>query len=63
MNKKNDKNMKDIRTEASLGWNDIMKIDQLRRESCGNNKNSHKRTLSTRIAESIQYIREIPENF
>ena len=63
MNKKNDKNMKDIRTEASLGWDDIMKIDRLRNKGCGRNKRSHKRAISTRIAECIQSIREIPENF
>ena len=52
MNKKNDKNMKDIRTEASLGWNDIKKRDR-----------PYKRTISIRVAECIQLIREIPENF
>jgi len=63
MKKNNDKNMKDIRIEASLGWNDIMKIDQLRNKGYGRNRNSHIRTTAARVAECVQSIREIPENF
>ena len=52
MKNDNDDKVKDIRLESALGWNDIKKRDQ-----------PYKRTISIRVAECIQSIREIPENF
>ena len=52
MKNDNDDKVKDIRLESALGWNDIKKRDQ-----------PYKRTISIRVAECIQLIREIPENF
>ena len=52
MKQNNDDKVKDIRHETALGWNDIKKSDR-----------HYKRIISTKIAECIQSIREIPENF
>ena len=52
MKQNNDDKVKDIRLESALGWNDIKKRDR-----------PYKRTISIRVAECIQSIREIPENF
>tara|TARA_Y100000296_G_C5116604_1_gene228075 strand:- start:497 stop:655 length:159 start_codon:yes stop_codon:yes gene_type:complete len=52
MKRDNDGKVKDIRYETALGWNDIKKRDR-----------PYKRTILIRVAECIQSIREIPENF
>ena len=52
MKRDNNDKVKDIRLQSALGWNDIKKRDR-----------HYKRIISTKIAECIQSIREIPENF